>query len=177
MLQVFRNQRGFTLLELLVVLTLVALLTAMVIFKLRVPYRAARAGEAVERIAFTDRLMRSHACNFSLAARIVYDLDRGQVYVETGEHNQDAHFAFEMPPGVKLEEVCLADKTTRRGRVVVESPSHGVTPSYAVRLSTQYGPDRWLMFAGLTGQVTQFEDERDVQQVFAYLDATGIDAH
>ena len=177
MRQASKKQRGFTLLELLVVLTLVALLTAVVVFKLRVPYRRARAGEVAERIAFTDGLMRSHARNFSKAARLVFELDRGSVHVETGEHNRDSHFAFEIPPGVQLEEVWLAGKTTRRGRVVVESPSHGVTPSYAVRLSTRHGPDRWLLFAGLTGQVTHMENERDVQQVFAYLDTPGIDAH
>ncbi len=172
-----RNRCGFTLLELLVVLTLVSLLSAVAAVKLRVPYRAARAGEVTERIAFTDQLMRSHARNFGQAARLVFDLDRGSIHVEMGEHDRDPHFAFEIPPGVHLEEIQMTDKTTRRGRVVVESPSHGVTPSYAVVLSTQHGPDRWLLFSGLTGQVTHTTDERDVQQVFSYLDTPGLDAH
>jgi prepilin-type N-terminal cleavage/methylation domain-containing protein len=175
--QASRKHLGFTLLELLVVLTLVAMLTSVVVVKLGVPYRAARAGEVAERIAFTDQLMRAHARNFRQASRLVFDLDRGRVHVESGEQTQDTHFAFEMPPGVQLEEVRIADGAKRGGRAVVESPSDGITPTYAVLLSTRHGPNRWLLFAGLTGQVTYLEDERDVREMFSYCDTPGLDAH
>ena len=55
------------------------------------------------------------------------------------------------------------------GEVRVPVSPRGQTPSYAVLLVERKQKPHWLVFAGLTGQMTEARDATEAEQLFAAL--------
>ncbi|MHB8974538.1 MAG: prepilin-type N-terminal cleavage/methylation domain-containing protein [Pirellulaceae bacterium] len=168
---------GFTLLELLVVLVIMALLTALVAVRLQGPYQSARLEDALQRVAFVDSQARAHAREFSTSCQIVFQLDRGRLYSQGPGSDSARHCEFSLPGSLRIERLLTSQMELGSGTGCIDISARGTAVTYALCLATSQGTHRWLLFAGLTGRVAYPKDEIHVQQLFELLQASGTDAH
>ena len=167
---------GFTLIELAVVLALIGLATGLVAVRLRQPYRDAKCGDAVERIVLTDGQVRAHARRFARPSKLIVDLDANALYAGSSGTGDGPRFRTAVSGGVRLDRACTSQERISSGRMSIAVTPQGQTPSYAVRVAVGDRQTRWLVFSGVTGQVSRLEEEGDVQKVFQWLGRNGPDA-
>ncbi|MHB8974218.1 MAG: prepilin-type N-terminal cleavage/methylation domain-containing protein [Pirellulaceae bacterium] len=167
---------GFTLLELLVVLVIIALLSSLVAVRLQGPYQSARLEDALERLAFTDSQTRAHSREFATACQIVFELDRGWMYSGMPGGSGARSCEFALPESLRIERVRTPQMELGSGTARIDVSARGTALTYAVCVASSQGTHRWLLFAGLTGRVAYPKDEIHVQQIFELLQASGTDA-
>jgi type II secretion system protein H len=181
MMQMKREiRRGFTLIEMLVVIALAALMATVVIVSLAGSYRAARTEDVAGQIAMYDRLAREHARRFGLAGRLVFDLGRGTVTRAAVEGDAPASdsAALHLPAAVRLSRMMTAGGAASSGEVSIDCSRGGQTPSYAICLTGAKDEEYWVITAGLTGKTSRARDEREARDIFAAIagNAAGDDA-
>lgn len=170
-----RLRRGFTLLEVLVVLTLTAVLTTAVALSLSSAARRAQAEDVAGRLAHFDRVTRARARRFGQPLALVFDLNRGTVRATADAGEPDTAGdgpSLQLAAGYRVERVLLPGGAAVSGEVTVPVSARGQSPSYAVLLSAQ-GGRRWFVVAGLTGQMTEASNAQEAEQLFAALGGGG----
>lgn len=183
-------RRGaFTLVEIMAVVTLLGLLAGAVAWTGMEDVRRGRRAEVLARVIHADRMARRHASNLTERMVLRIDVDKQSVRRHTVRDRRPVPMgpAVRIPSGARIEEVTLAESPFRsatgrsgmyrrvgKGRVDIPFSSAGRSVSYGVRLTfdgagdEQRGPI-WLVFAGLTGQVTKIHDERQFDNLFQAL--------
>lgn len=78
---------------------------------------------------------------------------------------------LDLAPGRRMAEVRLAERPLRSGRVGVSVSARGLGPTYAVALEGPGAERRWILVAGLTGQVVEAAGEKEVDDAFAAITA------
>ena len=116
---------GFTLLELLVVLVIMALLTALVAVRLQGPYQSARLEDALQRVAFVDSQTRAHAREFSTSCQIVFQLDRGRLYSQGPGNDSARHCEFSLPGSLRIERVLTSQMELGSGTACIDISARG----------------------------------------------------
>jgi prepilin-type N-terminal cleavage/methylation domain-containing protein len=164
------SARAFTLIETLAVIVLLAVLTAAAAVSLSATRRAAGAEDAVERLIAFDRTTRDAARRLGRSPALRFELNRGRVSRAIDDGNATP-VAFE---GSRVTRVIVRGESVGYGEVVVPFSDRGQSPSYAVLLSGPAG-QRWVAFAGLTGQAFVVADERDVQDILSPSSAAAAD--
>ena len=168
----FRTRHAFTLVEVAAVTLLLALLAAGVALSFAGPLRSMRAGDAVERVRAFDATARLAARRSGREVEMTFDGPGNGLSRRDDPDGRDGGvvaYRGALPGGYRVDGVLQAtadgpDADRRTSRVVRCSPA-GRTRSYAVRVVGP-GLDRWLVFAGLSGQVTEARDETDVEAIF-----------
>lgn len=94
---------GFTLLELLVVLAIAALITAIVGVRLQGPYHAAQLEDTLRRIEFLDCQIRTHARSRAAASQMVFQIDDGRIYAHRTHDDDTRHCEVALPMAVRIE--------------------------------------------------------------------------
>jgi type II secretory pathway pseudopilin PulG len=158
-----RRRRAFTLIEAIVVVTLMALLTVAVTVSLRSAGRAARIEDVADAYAAFDRTTREAARRFGRTPEIRFELNRGNVRRVDEERDP---VTLALRGGFRVTRVVVRGRDARSGEIAVPVSARGQTPSYAVLLAGP-GGERWVMFAGLTGQPSVIQNERDVQDILS----------
>jgi len=161
--------RGFTLLELVVVLAIMSMIAGVAIARLKEPYCIARLGDVTSRIEHLDLQARAYAERFARDVRLIYDLDKNTAYVESGDTGHQELFRLILPSGVLLDRMRTCDQQMENGRFALDLSAAGQSSSYAVRLSAGEGRCRWLFFAGVTGQVSEVAGQDDITKLFEML--------
>jgi len=190
---------GFTLVEVMAVVALMAILAGGVAWAMTGEIRRASREDVVVKLAHADALTRLAARRLGRSRVLAFDLDRGTLtHGRHADRTAGSGGGDEAPPprtvtlapGHRLEQIAL----TRAGRVrrfdagvvelTVSAAGHSAT--YALRLAPsgrgRERPDRapepgpWLVVAGLTGQVTQGYEDREIDNLFDTLTRPGLDA-
>lgn len=146
--------RGFSLIELTAVLAILAVVAGGVAVRSHVAARQARMADLLDGIAEYDRRTRRHARTHDRPARLVIELGGRPIRRTTAEGAAEGA-PLELPDGWAVEEVRLADRRVRTGSVALGCSRSGLTPSYGLLLAHRHGQRRWLLVAGLTGQVSE----------------------
>lgn len=177
MMKTNRNNQGqaYTLIELLAVVVLLSLMVGLVGVRLVGPYRHARLVNVLARAAQFDEQVRHMCQQHDIATEIVIDLTRQRVYVSKSALENRVVWPALSTRGIRVEQVITADKRKTGGKVTVPVSPSGHTPSYAVRFDSGDGTEKWLFFAGITGQAIQLERSRDVQSIFTLFNSQGPD--
>lgn len=142
------------------------LLAAAVSWSIAGRSRGVHIAAVIEQITHSDRLARQHARRFGQTVRIEFDSNHHTVgrILNTREGGQTRQ-VYRLPAGFTLGKLILAGEASES---VVCSPQ-GYTPTYAVLLSDRQGEKRWLLFVGMTGQRIDFNDEREIDEIFKRL--------
>ena len=165
---------GFTLVEVAAVTLVLALLAAGVALSFAGPIRSMRAGDAVERVRSFDATARLTARRSGRAVQMTFAESDGTLVRRDDPDGLDGGpvaYRGTMPGGYRVERFRSAgdDRDDAagmgRGRSEVRCSPAGLSRTYAVRVVGP-GLDKWLVFAGLTGQVTEARDEADVDAIF-----------
>jgi len=159
-------RRGFTLVELMVVILIMALLASAVALSFDGRLKAARARDAVEQLRTFDAMARLAAVRDGTGARIVFDLSANTLSRRQGRDADVLASQVSWPVGYWIEEVRQGSQTTGSGEASIVISPLGISSTYAVRLM---GPnlDQWILFAGLTGAMTLPANEETVAALLA----------
>ncbi len=148
------ERRAFTLLELLVVLTIASLLAGLVGLSLRGHFQQAVLARAIDQIVEADRLARQLAMtNPARTLGLQWDTQRLRISINGGQR------AIQLAQKIELGELRQLDTdgwTTARDSIAFAN--NGTSPTYAVRLSAG-AASKWLVVFGLSGQARVFERE------------------
>ena len=138
-----KNRAGFTLLEMLVVLVLVGVITAVAVPAVGAGIQTLRLQSAARHVAAALRLARGRAIRSQEIHLVSLDRERGRVTVGSG----DLEFtrSFQLPPGVRVQEAILLDGTAPRpGRPMPERTDfyfapNGLSQALEIRLANARG--------------------------------------
>jgi hypothetical protein len=123
-----------------------------------------RAQDVVERVRSLDENARAQARRSGEAAQIAIDLSARTLARRDGSGK--VVFEAALPNGFEIDRFRSGGEDLSSAEaVVVCSPLLGLTRTYAVHV-TGPGLDEWLMFAGLTGEMTMITDEATLDSIF-----------
>lgn len=167
-----RGARAFTLIETMTVVAIFGLLTAATAWSVLRTTRSAQAEDVIGQLSFLDRLARQYARRFARPVDLRFDLDEQQV-LRTESPSDSAEpqptAVYRLPAGFSLQRVVTVAQGVSSGVVSVPCSAQGCTPTYALLLCGPGELRRWIVFAGLTGQVSMADHDRDCENIFAML--------
>lgn len=190
---------GFTLVEVMVVVTLMGLVAASTAWSLAEDARSSSRTKVVADIVHADRMARLAAQRRGQPCMLQFDLQRHRLWRVTGPvgSGETSHVTT-LPGRSRIDRILTAagesssDITTTSadaGLAMVRYSRTGCSDSYALRLMFEDGgageshPDElsggsaWMVFAGLTGQLTLVQNEAEVEKIFAMLANGRADAN
>ncbi len=163
------SRRGFTLIEVMLAVLLLALLTAGVTLKSSGLLSAGRAEDAVNLVRSFDAAARQWAVASGRPARMSFDLAAGTLSRLDGKSTT----VVSLPPKLRIDHIKVGGRDETLGLVLIDVSPRGWSRSYALRLSGP-GGERWLSIAGLSGVVTETSNERDLPEAPS---TPGYDTH
>jgi prepilin-type N-terminal cleavage/methylation domain-containing protein len=159
-----RHLRGFTLVEIIVVITIMGLLTTAAALSFTGPLRTARAADAIAQLRSFDGRARQYAKRFNKDVQIVFDVSRGKMIRR--EVSRDGNeYETSLPGGCSIERVRQGVHVVDSGEIAIAYSRLGLTRSYTVHLVGP-GLDRWISVAGLTGEMTTTAHDVDDAENF-----------
>ncbi|MEI7835332.1 MAG: prepilin-type N-terminal cleavage/methylation domain-containing protein [Planctomycetota bacterium] len=174
--------RAFTLLEVMAVVTLLALLAGATAWSLADDARRSSRAKVVADVAHVDRMARLAAQRCGEPCRLQFDLIHQQVcrFIGSGERVESAH-SMTLPRNCRIDKVATpaSGPSGERGdTIAIAFSSGGRGDSYAVRVVFENGAaDKgageglprsvWIVFAGLTGQMTVVTNDDELDKLFA----------
>jgi prepilin-type N-terminal cleavage/methylation domain-containing protein len=159
-----QSRSAFTLVELMMAVLLLALLTSAAALSFSGALDRSRAQDAVSELQSFDATSRDAARHAGQEARMAFDLSAGTIARREGADLQTLKFQMSLPHGIQIDQLRVAGQSYFDGEVVVDISALGLSRSYAVHI-TGAGLDRWLLFAGQSGDMTQVQDEGTMQDI------------
>ena len=151
----WRPPSGFSLVELVVVLLLLAMLAAMATYSARGVVAKNRLSRGVEVLEQFDRALRRAARYERREVEGAIDRVRGVLTVEDRQEER----RFQLPRQVAIESLRMEGNA--RGLIAL---GDGSTPSYVVELECDRAKV-FVLFAGGSGQVLHLTDAKQVQAI------------
>lgn len=121
------NTAGFTLLEMLVVLALVAVVSAVAVPVAGGAIQTLRLQSAARHVAAALRLARGRAIRHQEIHLVSVDQGQGRVTVASGDLEFEQ--SFRLPPGVRLQDAALLDGTPSQLGLLPERTNFFFAPS------------------------------------------------
>jgi prepilin-type N-terminal cleavage/methylation domain-containing protein len=150
--------RGYTLLEIIVVLVILALAVSLVTVNYREPVNNARLKHAFETVSRLDQRVRHWCKTNDTPARIRVDLDRG-VFVAEKENGTPLPIPEAgIPNGMKLKELRIMGRNRFGRDTMILYTSHGTTRCWAFSVAYSGNRERYQFIIGATGQAVPFDD-------------------
>ena len=161
-----KNRRAFTLIETLVAMVLLGIISTAAALTFRSSLQSATATDAIAQIKYLDSSARQRAQRFNQPVELIFDLTNSSFSRREGGRRNDQSFTASLPRGFTIDQINIAGQSTFNGEVSLTCSPTGLTNSYSIHL---IGPnfDQWLLFAGLTGQMTVIRNEETVQDILA----------
>ncbi len=157
-----RKRAGWTLLEIMVVVTLIAMATAMATMNFRGPLIKTRYRAFAQRLVDVDHRLRRQCLQNNQANYLTVDCDRNEFSYTNHQGNPQR---VGCPPRSQLKYWMddSGKRSTRRVRIHYDS--HGASSSFAVCI-TLGKTQSWLVFLGRTGECLKCSHEKQVKEIF-----------
>ena len=161
-----KSASAFTLIESLIAVVLLGIISTAAALTFRSSLQSASTTDAIEQIKYLDASARQRAGRFNQPVELIFDLTNSSLSRREGNKRNDESFHASLPRGFSIDQINIAGQSTFNGEISLACSPAGLTPSYALHL---IGPnfDQWLLFAGLSGQMTLIKDEESVQDILA----------
>lgn len=163
----WKNNYGFTLLELLVVLAILAMLSAIAVTRLGGVYQNSQFDTAISSLTTYDSHARRLAAKKNTPLELRIDLNGRQFSIEM--NGEPAGQPIAIPSSVQVERFLSSRERKMSGTATVRLGSAGAGETYALKLASPGRSPQWLVMAGGSGQSTLVEKTRDVEEVFRVL--------
>ena len=161
------TKKGFSLIEITMVLLIAALAAGAVTLRLQGPMHSARMQDVAERIATFDRLSRTYAREHDRPVLLVMDLNESRL-TRTGEDDSGPLGSpLELPGGCAIRRLMVGRQDIAMGRLSIRISRRGLTPTYGLLLEGPAGRRQWLLLVGLTGQLVTVNDEDEARDILA----------
>lgn len=183
--------RAFTLIEVMAVVVLMGLLAAATVWSIAGAARRYSRADVAGLIAHADRTARLTAQRLGRAWTLSINLDAQRMWTspkESGQRDERSH-ELQLPASFRIARLFVASQGDQRtgsdngagwmsaGVAQIACSSAGRSVSYVVELQARDAQERsWLVFAGLTGQMTVIDDEDEMDNLLAMLAADRHDA-
>ncbi len=173
-----RQPKGFTLIELMVIILLTGLLATVVSLSLAHSARSAQMEDVLKQIAYRDNLLREYAHRFARPCTLVFQLDEGSI---RGESLQDGNSGaqqqlYRLPSRFRMLRLISPASDVRVGELAIRCSAAGRTPTYAVLLEDSKQQRQWLLLAGLSGQSQRVKLDDEIEKLFSELSAARPDS-
>ncbi len=159
------HHRGFSLIEMLAVLLILALIAGSVAVSLGGAAQRARLEDAVSRFEFYERSTRERAQSKSEPLQLVYKLKSGYVERVTDSTQKLSGQQLGLPPGFTIDQVWTRQERIIEGEVGMLYGSNGCAATYAVMISGLDRQSTWIVVVGLSGQVLETDDVDKVRAI------------
>lgn len=165
-----RKRAGFTLIEIVAVLLIVALLAGLGIASLRGLRNSATIESVTRQIMDYDRSARLLAERQGEAIDLVVQVEgMRQEHLADARRSGPLHSPLVLPKGFAIRDVWIAAREGNGNRAVGIG-REGRSRSYGFRLEAPAGENRWMVVSGATGQ-QQVSDHamqsREIQTILA----------
>ncbi len=162
------TRSGWTLLELVAVMTLLAIVTAGAAFTLRAPLRAGRVQSQIDTVLMADRAARSHARRFGQSARLEFQWAANPTLsVLRGTSGGQNRLLRRIDSLIEVQTPA-SPQTSDKTAIAIDPA--GRSPTYAMCFSVPSGDESWVVVAGETGQPIFNLTERDVDELWELLE-------
>ena len=143
-----------------------AITGAVVALKVSEPLARATLDDLVGAVTEFDALTRRYAREHDRAVRMVVDLGDGSIRRLDENGVELTGKMLQLPRSIDIARLWIGRTDSTAGTVSIRCSRRGLTPSYAMLLEDDDGRKRWLLIAGLTGTVEQFESDETVENIF-----------
>ena len=157
-------KRAFTLVELVLVVTVMAIITSLVMLSVRGHLENARLEATIDRIKALDARIRTSARRLRARHTLLIDAEAGLLRdLNDDVPSRRAHVSG----GIEVDQLRAASYAGSLRKLRVGISPEGLGDSYALRLRTATGQKTWLVVLGMSGQCVRLEEDRDVEALFA----------
>ena len=136
--------KGFTLIELMVVLAIIGMVACIVGYSMRGMITSYSERASQERLLFLDKQCRSESERFGKPIELVINLDS-----QTIEKYRDGLYV--KSDDLKVYSIRVGNQVSYSGEATIKYRVNGTTPSYVFQCS-ETKPDNWVLVLGGTGQ-------------------------
>ena len=152
---------GFSLLELLVVLVIVAFVAAVVVVSWSGVHHEAIVESAVGRLRFLDQHMRSYARTHHTECQLSFEIGTSRIRKLYHTRNNENPAWETLGQGIRIKELQAISEQQRGRRIDILMRRDGTSTTYGIHLVGSGERELWLVFAGVSGQVTALKTERE----------------
>ena len=163
----YPKRNGFTLIELMVVVVIIGLITTSVVLRTGGITHQARVKWSIDRIQSTDQLLREFSYRNNQLANLEFELGQGALKYYFN-NDEKTGTTYQLSRGIKILGYLNRDKFLDQDSHETLNVSYslqGTTTTYALQIGQTSQDSIWLLFSGLTGQVTQWEDRNAVESI------------
>ncbi len=153
------RSRAFTLIEAVAVLVLIGLMASAATLSLRGAYRGSQMKDVVSRVKALDRSARNLAQISGIPGVIRIDRSKGTISYTQDKDKRPGLLPVVLPGGYQITEVRAGAGSASAGTDRVVCTANGQTPTYTLSLAGPNEHTRLLVFSGMTGQITELEDD------------------
>ncbi len=163
MVRVTDVRRGFTLVEMLVVLVLVGLLSGTAAVMVRQPLSRARRQFAISQLQLLDLTARERSRQGKWV-RLTFDLKEQRVELRDERGESRGQPLVLKRKEEQIHRILGAEKNAD-DTFSITFDRYGMSPTYAVGVGASE-PD-WLLVLGVTGQTYLFKDANEIQTIIS----------
>lgn len=163
------SSQGFSLIEIMVVVAILALLAGVVTLRLSGTLHKARLEQAVQRFIHTEGQLRGHSGRHRRAVSLhLYlgtdrlEMNKGGAFQKTGSQTW---VPKSLGRGIRFQRFLSPTRDETAGKIIVDYSPLATSESFAVQIALPGGKQQWIFVAGVTGQVTVTEKLGELERV------------
>jgi hypothetical protein len=155
--------------ELISVVVVMALVSAVVILRWSGVHHAAIAESTLNRLETVDQHLRHFARSRGRTCVLEFDAERRRFRKQYNLVDGAGPAWESLGRVIRIEEMRIGGEKPRRAAVVIPFDAIGASPTYGLHIVGPGKREEWLVFAGVSGEMTQFESERQWNAAFELL--------
>jgi prepilin-type N-terminal cleavage/methylation domain-containing protein len=164
-----KTHGGLTLIELMVVIALLALVTATVTVSLGNTLGPAALQQSVSEWEFTDQQLRARARHTGKPVAIRLEIGSNRLLCTLDPEGEAPPTIRTLGRGVRITKYISATQETTSGTGTIEYDERGSSETFAIELTGRSDQRRWLLVAGLSGQITEVAHENAARELLQQL--------